>query len=146
MKREFSAGGSVFKRNGSNIVWVARYPQVSKDWRGGAGWTLPKGWIAPEESAPEAALREVAEEVGVEARIVGKIPTVIIFFIDKQDNQKVMKFISYFLMEWAGDAPEKMDKETEKVIWGSFEEIYELLKYPGEKKILKQASKMLSKL
>lgn len=143
MKREFSAGGVVFKRNGENISWLIRYPTINEKNIAYAGWTLPKGWIEKEENIEQAALREVREEAGVEAKVVKKIPTTKIFYTDRETDKKVMKFISYFLMEWISDVPEKMDKETEKVYWGNFEEVYKMLKYPGERKVLKQALEMV---
>lgn len=143
MKREFSAGGVVFKKSDQGMVWLIRYPTINDKNKSYAGWTLPKGWIEKEENIEQAALREVWEEAGVEAKIVKKIPTTKIFFTDRETGEKVMKFISYFLMEWISDVPEKMDKETEKVYWGNFEEVYKMLKYPGERKVLKQAWEMV---
>ena len=140
MRREFSAGGIVFRKNGEEIVWLVRYPHMSPGYVAEGGWSLPKGWIDEGESVEQAALREVAEEGGVEAKIVAKLPTLKIFYTDKRNDEKVMKFITYFVMEWVKDTPEKMDNETEKVNWANFEETYKLLMHSSERKLLKQAT------
>jgi 8-oxo-dGTP diphosphatase len=46
-------------------------------------WSLPGGRIEAGERAAEAAMRELAEETGVEARLVGLIDVVDGFFPDR---------------------------------------------------------------
>jgi diadenosine hexaphosphate hydrolase (ATP-forming) len=60
------AGGVVFNANGE--VLLIAYPES----RGG-GWSFPKGHIDPGETPEVAAVREVIEEGGVRAEIVGSL-------------------------------------------------------------------------
>jgi diadenosine hexaphosphate hydrolase (ATP-forming) len=60
------AGGVVFNANGE--VLLIAYPES----RGG-GWSFPKGHIDPGETPKVAAVREVLEECGVGAEIVGSL-------------------------------------------------------------------------
>jgi diadenosine hexaphosphate hydrolase (ATP-forming) len=60
------AGGVVFNANGE--VLLIAYPES----RGG-GWSFPKGHIDPGETPKVAAVREVLEECGVDAEIVGSL-------------------------------------------------------------------------
>jgi diadenosine hexaphosphate hydrolase (ATP-forming) len=60
------AGGVVFNANGE--VLLIQYP----DSRGG-GWSFPKGHIDLGETPEVAAVREVLEEGGVRAEIVGSL-------------------------------------------------------------------------
>jgi diadenosine hexaphosphate hydrolase (ATP-forming) len=60
------AGGVVFNANGE--VLLIQYPAS----RGG-GWSFPKGHIDPGETPDVAAVREVLEEGGVRAEIVGSL-------------------------------------------------------------------------
>jgi ADP-ribose pyrophosphatase YjhB (NUDIX family) len=60
-----SAGGIVVDRRGR--IAVVRQRNRRRRWR----WTLPKGRIDPGETEEAAALREVHEESGLRARIVG---------------------------------------------------------------------------
>ncbi|MBI2335051.1 NUDIX hydrolase, partial [Candidatus Daviesbacteria bacterium] len=64
MKREFSAGGIVFNKKGQ--VLLTKHSQNHH-------WSFPKGLIDPGQTPQEAAVREVKEEGGVEAKIVEKI-------------------------------------------------------------------------
>jgi diadenosine hexaphosphate hydrolase (ATP-forming) len=60
------SGGVVFNANGE--VLLIQYPES----RGG-GWSFPKGHIDPGETPEIAAIREVLEEGGVRAEIVGSL-------------------------------------------------------------------------
>jgi diadenosine hexaphosphate hydrolase (ATP-forming) len=60
------AGGVVF--NANSEVLLIQYPES----RGG-GWSFPKGHIDPGETPEVAAIREVLEEGGVGAEIVGSL-------------------------------------------------------------------------
>lgn len=83
-KREFSAGGCVYKKVKSQkskgkseeyaghdevkIVWlVGKHSGYHK-------WVLPKGFIEEGETARETAVRETEEEMGVVGKIVGEEP------------------------------------------------------------------------
>lgn len=158
MRREFSAGGVVFKKQGGQVLWLVRRPTAGKDYRGNLGWSFPKGWIddagegqpGPKASGAEkaeevelwaAALREVREEGGVEAKIVKKLQTVRFFF--KNRGQLVMKFVTYFLMEWAADVPEGCGWETAEVKWMSREEAEVELAQKGDRQLLKEAAESI---
>jgi 8-oxo-dGTP pyrophosphatase MutT (NUDIX family) len=161
MKREFSAGGLVFKRVGNEILWLVRRPTPNPEYRGKLGWSFPKGWIddalgggpgekargemrAEKEDMEQAALREVKEEGGVEAKIVMKLETLKVFFVD-QKKEKVMKFITYFVMEYERDVPEGHGWETEEVRWVTAEEGEVILAFKNEKDLLKMAGAILGK-
>jgi 8-oxo-dGTP pyrophosphatase MutT (NUDIX family) len=160
MKREFSAGGIVFKKNQNpsskiQIEWLLSKSSAS-DLFPNSIWRLPKGWIddfdggkspgpiasgerkATEEELQTAALREVREEAGVEAKIIEKLGTEIYFITIKEE--KIMKFVTFYLMEWVSDLPEGFGFETSEVQWLPFDEAKKLLKSGGEKKILEKAS------
>lgn len=143
MKREFSAGGIVYKKEDSQILWLIRRPKGGDDYRGNLGWSFPKGLIDRDETLEQAALREVEEEGGVKAKIMVKLPPLKIFFINP-DGQKVMKFISYFAMEWLEDLKKGFGWETEEIKWVNAEEALGLLTYKNEQELLKQAARALT--
>ena len=68
--KKFATGGVVLDKSGQVLLVE---PSGHFD---GYVWTFPKGRPNPGETAEEAALREVLEESGVFARIVGLSPKV----------------------------------------------------------------------
>ncbi|MBI4157562.1 NUDIX domain-containing protein [Candidatus Woesebacteria bacterium] len=157
--REFSAGGVVFKKN--NFLWLITRSTPS-DLFPGEYWRLPKGWLDDEvenaypgvlargeerataEKIQSAALREVREEGGVEAKIIGKVGTINYF--STSPRGKVLKFATFYLMEWVRDLPEGPGFETSEVLWLPFENAYEKLTTSKEKEILKKAREALERL
>lgn len=142
MKREFSAGGLVFKKHNGDTLWLVRRPTAGKGYRGNLGWGFPKGWIDKGETTEQAALREVKEEGGVVAKIISKLSTLKVFFTN-QEGEKIMKFITYFVMEYESDTPEGHDWETEETKWVTFAEAKDLLVHKNEKELLQKAVVML---
>jgi 8-oxo-dGTP pyrophosphatase MutT (NUDIX family) len=158
MKREFSAGGIVFKKKDNSIFWLIAKSAPSKLYPKSV-WRLPKGWLddknggknpgplatgarkATEKILREAALKEVREEGGVEAKIIEKLGTDKYFYTQK--SVKILKFVTFYLMEWLADLPDGPDFETEKVAWLLFEKARKKLEYPREKKTLDKASLLL---
>jgi len=163
MKREFSAGGVVYKKFQApnikfQIKWLLAKSSPSESFPL-SYWRLPKGWIddsydgkspgaiasgerkATEEELQSAALREVREEAGVEAKIIQKLGTETYFIKGKED--RIMKFVTFYLMEWMSDLPEGFGFETAEVGWFPFDEAKKLLKSSGEKKMLEKAKEII---
>lgn len=161
MNREFSAGGAVFKQVGSKTLWLVTKAKPS-DLFPRETWRLPKGWLddinegtspgplgsgeakATPEEIQTAALREVEEEGGVKADVVTKLKTDTIFYT--RDGDRVMKFVTYFLMEWVEDLPQGFGVETEETTWLELGEAYKKLTHVREKAILKKANESLETL
>ena len=157
--REFAAGGIVYKHKNGKILWLVAKSFPSKEYPQ-SYWRLPKGWLdderkgqrpgplttgvkkATEEHLLKAALREVAEEGGVKAKIIKKIGTEKIFFT--LSGQKILKFVTFYLMRWISDIAEGAGFETSEVAWLKFEKAREKLKYPSEKRMLDKAKEILS--
>jgi 8-oxo-dGTP pyrophosphatase MutT (NUDIX family) len=132
VKREFSAGGVVFRREPEGVLWLVVKPKGSEQWR------FPKGKIEKGENSGQTALREVKEEGGVEARILSKIDNIKYFFV--QQGQRVFKTVTFYLMEYIQEAQGGFCWETEEIAWLPFEEAKEKLAFANEKKILEEAN------
>lgn len=137
VRREFSSGGVVYKKDRWLITRSASSELYPK-----SVWRLPKGWIDKDESSEEAALREVKEEGGVGAKIIRKIETIRYFF-NAPDKGRVLKFVTFYLMEWKKDLPEGFDGETSEIAWLPYDEAYKRLSFSGEKQVLKKARELL---
>lgn len=135
--RHFSAGGVVFKRQDRQILWLVQE-------RAGHGyWQIPKGHIEKGEKAAEAAVREVKEESGVDARVITKIDDEKYFFV--QDSQRIFKTVSWFLMEYIGGSTDDFDpKEVSAAKFTSYDEALTLIKYDSEKHILEKAQQLVN--
>ena len=127
MKREFSAGGIVFK---SGQVLLTKHSQNKH-------WSFPKGLIDPGQTSEEAALREVKEEGGVEAEIVGKVGYSKYVYI--LNGEKIFKVVTYFLMKYLSGDPKDHDWEVEEAKWLQPEVALKQLTFSQDKKLLKKA-------
>lgn len=156
--REFSSGGVVFKKEKEGLFWLVRKTTPSKLFPD-THWMLPKGWLddlgeglpgplatgkikADEDSLQKTAIREVAEEGGIEAKIIGKIGTSK-FFYSHPTRGKILKFVTFYLMEWGRDLPEGFDGETSEIAWLPYDEAYNKLSFSREKEMLEKAKNLL---
>ena len=152
--REFSSGGIVSK----NGLWLIKKTSASKLYPK-SYWMLPKGWIddspgdkpgamasglikADETSLQNAALREVREETGVDAKIIKKIGTSFYSYTDP-NRGKILKFVTFYLMEFVKELPEGFDWETSEIAWLPFNEAKKQLSFGGEKEMLVKAQELL---
>jgi 8-oxo-dGTP pyrophosphatase MutT (NUDIX family) len=101
-------------------------------------WALPKGLIDPGERGPETALREVAEETGLEVAITGQLPSIEYTFV--QRGTRIHKTVHYFLMEPTGGDLARHDHEFAKVRWVDFADAPGLLTFETERALVAEAA------
>ncbi len=139
MTRKFSAGGTVYRIKDRTVLWLITKPRPSaafpKD-----RYTLPKGEVEGGEKTEAAALREVEEETGINAKILSKVDYGKSLYA--VDGEKIFKITTYFLMKYVS-GQEKETPEVEKIYWLSLPEARNLLSYSTEKKILQKASELI---
>jgi len=162
-RREFAAGGIVFKKLKVKnkkliILWLITRSSPSKQFPG-VFWRLPKGWLddsrggkspgpkstgeikVEEGDLIDAAKREVAEEGGIDAEIVRKIGTEKYFL--RHGGKNILKFVTFYLMEWVRDLEEGFGFETTEVGWFSYIQARKTLSNSYEKKVLDKAKHIL---
>ena len=128
MEREFSAGGVCVRRmRGRDFVAAIRI-------KNGKVLALPKGNIDPGETGPEAAVREVREEAGVNGDLVEKLGDVKYWYV-RRDRTRVFKIVSFFLLDYRSGSVEDHDDEVDSAEWVPLEEAERRLEYKGEKQM-----------
>lgn len=151
MAREFSAGGVVLRRTHGRW-WLAAIEPQGKRKPGDAAASvlaLPKGIVDHGESAPVAAQREVLEETGIEATLVGKLKDIKYVYVRSWgDGERVFKIVSFFLFLYRageiGDIKENMRHEVHQALWLPLEEAPKKLSYKGEREVAQLAQKYVA--
>ena len=137
MPNEFSAGG-VLVRRFRGRWWLAA---IRPGGRPEGIWALPKGNVGPDESPEATAVREVAEETGIDAVSTGKLGDVR--YVYTRDGQRIFKIVSFFLLRYRrgriGDLSAKFQHEVDDVRWLPLEEAPRLLTYKGEREMAQKA-------
>jgi mutator protein MutT len=134
MKREFSAGGIVFNSQGQ--ILVTQHSQNKH-------WSFPKGLIDPGQTTEEAALREVKEEGGIVAEIVGKVG--FSKYVYTFNDEKIFKVVTYFLMKYVSGDIADHDFEVETSDWFESEDALKQLTFSQDKELLKKALEIYGK-
>jgi 8-oxo-dGTP pyrophosphatase MutT (NUDIX family) len=141
VRREFSAGGVVIRRVRSEWRLAAIRPAGKE-----GIWALPKGLIDPGEKAADTAVREVAEETGVEARLVEKLGD--IRYVYTWRGERVFKVVSFFLLRYTrgrlGNLPAAHRHEVAETRWLPLEHAPRLLAYGGEREMAAKALQILA--
>jgi 8-oxo-dGTP pyrophosphatase MutT (NUDIX family) len=104
-------------------------------------WALPKGLIGDGEAPDETALREVAEETGVEGRLLGKLGDVR--YVYTWSGERIFKVVSFYLLRYSrgrlGDLPPATAHEVAEARWLPLDEAPKLLAYKGEREMAEKA-------
>jgi 8-oxo-dGTP pyrophosphatase MutT (NUDIX family) len=130
----FSAGGVVIRHAhlGPELVLGLR----RRD-RRHRSWSLPKGTPCGNETPAQTALREVAEETGLEVRILEPIGDIHYRFV--RDGCRIDKTVQYFLMEAVGGDLADHDHEFDEVRWVALAEAEALMRFASEREIVARA-------
>jgi ADP-ribose pyrophosphatase YjhB (NUDIX family) len=97
-------------------------------------WSLPKGHIEEGETPEQAALREVAEETGIESAIERSLGVIDFWFM--AGGKRIHKTVHHYLFRETGGLLAPQESEVDEVGWFPLAEIVERLAYPDEKKLI----------
>jgi 8-oxo-dGTP pyrophosphatase MutT (NUDIX family) len=139
LEAEYSAGGVVYRTapsgSGYEIVAVQRARH--------GDWSLPKGHIEKGETREEAAVREVEEETGIQARILKPIED-IVYFYRRKNGALIRKTVYHFLMEALTQELGGPNWEVSEARWVSLKEAQNLLSYANDKGVVRKAKELLA--
>jgi 8-oxo-dGTP pyrophosphatase MutT (NUDIX family) len=130
-----SAGGIVIRDQGGVPEFVAGKRRRDRDI---TTWTRPKGTPKRGETTEETALREVAEETGLEVHITAPFDSIHYTFV--QRGTRIHKTVHYFLMEPVGGDLAGHDQEFEDVAWVAMDDAPGLLTFETERALVARAA------
>lgn len=111
---ETSAGGFVLAADGSPRIAV-----IGRRNRGGRiDWCVPKGHLEGDETKEQAAIREIAEETGLEATIIEALGSIHYEF--STPSSIISKTVHHFLMKQTGGTltiENDPDREAVDIRW-----------------------------
>jgi 8-oxo-dGTP pyrophosphatase MutT (NUDIX family) len=134
---EFSAGGVVV-RDRDVIVIVP----VKRDANGNRVLGLPKGHPDGDETAEQAAAREVAEETGVQAELIAPLGEVNYTY--ERKGRRVAKRVAFFLFSYRSGDLADHDHEIEEARWMPLAQAARSLSYEGERTMVRRALSQLA--
>ena len=130
-RNEHSSGGVVIAiRDG--VPHVALIATRNK-----TRWGLPKGAVIEGETSEAAALREVREETGIEARIVRPLDTIEYFF--RAGDTLIQKRVDFYLMDYVAGDLEPQLSEVDDVQWVELTSSLQRASFDSERKLLEKA-------
>jgi 8-oxo-dGTP pyrophosphatase MutT (NUDIX family) len=139
---ETSAGGLVVQVNGgaAEVALIARHNRAGR-----LEWCLPKGHPEVGESLQEAAVREVAEETGIQGRPLRSLGSVDYWF--SAEGRRVHKVVHHFLLEAVGgtlSVEGDPDREAVDAEWVPLQELEQRLTFANERRLARSVSQLLT--
>jgi 8-oxo-dGTP pyrophosphatase MutT (NUDIX family) len=114
------------------------------DRRGRMLWSLPKGHIEQGETAEQTAIREVAEETGIQGDVLASLGSIDYWFVT--DGRRVHKTVHHYLLRFRGGELSDDDLEVSEVAWVPLGELRSRLAYADERRLAEVAGELIHTL
>lgn len=141
---ETSAGGLVVDGLDGPVEQQCAALIGRTDRRGRLLWSLPKGHLEAGETAEQAAVREVAEETGIDGRVLHPLGSIDYWFVT--EGRRVHKTVHHFLLRFLGGELCDEDAEVTEVAWVPLSEMETRLAYADERRLVKAANEVIARL
>ncbi len=136
MKEEISAGGVVVF--GNAILLLRKF---------NGDWVLPKGRVEKDEQIQEAALREVREETGVDAKVERYLGEIHYTYKENWDEtNRIHKTVHWYMMKSKNmDTVPQKEEGFVEAKYIHMDKAVEIAKYHDEREIIKVAVNYMKK-
>lgn len=139
---ETSAGGFVLAQDGS-----LRVALIGRQTRSGRiDWCVPKGHPEGEENLEQAAIRELAEETGLEVEIIEALGNIKYEF--SAGNKLISKTVHHFLMRQTGGyltVENDPQQEAVDVQWFEIDNLHVTLAHENERRIARGVQEWIAR-
>ncbi|GAD83023.1 putative hydrolase [Nocardia asteroides NBRC 15531] len=142
--RETSAGGLVVDGLDGPAEQRSAALIGRTDRRGRLLWSLPKGHIEAGETSEQTAIREVAEETGINGEVVAELGSIDYWFVT--EGRRVHKTVHHFLLRSLGGELSDADVEVTQVAWVPLSELDSRLAYADERRLAEVANRMIDRM
>jgi 8-oxo-dGTP diphosphatase len=130
----YSAGGVIYRDNGAGLeVALIATNESSR-------WGLPKGHVRRGETAEAAAIREIAEETGLQGDIERHLATIEYWF--RAGPTRIHKYVDFFLLRYTGGTLTPQQAEVDDARWFPLAEALQLASFARERDVLEQVRRI----
>jgi 8-oxo-dGTP pyrophosphatase MutT (NUDIX family) len=140
-ERQVSAGGVVYRKKatGAEVAIIKVGPVIR--------WHLPKGIVDEGETPEQAAVREVLEETGLNAKIESNLETIEYWYVSGGETGKVRyhKFVHFYLMKYRSGNTDDHDHEVLEARWVPIVDAIRMLSFKGERELVEKAMELVGK-
>lgn len=131
----YSAGGVIYRIDGPRLEVALIATNDSRR------WGLPKGHVRRGETAEAAAVREIAEETGLNGNVQRHLATIEYWF--RAGPTRIHKYVDLFLVRYEGGALLPQQAEVDDARWFSIAEAIDLASFARERDVLEQVLRLL---
>lgn len=139
-EQQVSAGGVVYRKrkSGGEFAIIKVGPVIR--------WQLPKGIVDEGETPEQAAIREVREEAGLNAKIESKLETIEYWYVSggKTDKVRYHKFVHFYLMKYVSGKTDDHDHEVIEARWVPAVDALRMLSFKSERDLVEKALQMIA--
>jgi 8-oxo-dGTP diphosphatase len=130
----YSAGGVIYRLNGSGLEVALIATQSA------SRWGLPKGHVRRGETAEAAAIREIAEETGLNGLVEQHLATIEYWF--RAGSIRIHKYVDLFLVRYVDGALVPQQAEVDDARWFGIDEALQLASFARERDVLERVFRM----